>query len=167
VTLAVGIILSGKVQLRIAGLLFAGAIQLACSDRVTQTFANLDQARHQGMIARGWIPSWLPASANHITVSYDLDTNEVWLTFSLLPDAQLELRNDLVLAPLTGDRVRHPGIPWPRFLVGALDQREVEKEGYITFVSVDRQWFAAVHSAAGKYFLWRPPPSGAGFPVPD
>ncbi len=36
-------------------------------------------------IRRGWVPSWLPASAHAINLAYNLDTNEVWLRFELDP----------------------------------------------------------------------------------
>lgn len=39
-----------------------------------------------GAIQRGWIPAFLPSSAKEINEKHNLDTNEVWLRFSMDPN---------------------------------------------------------------------------------
>ena len=51
-------------------------ILLGCTDTViSETYANIGEARKDGAIARGWLPAWLPASTTNIIEKHDLDTN--------------------------------------------------------------------------------------------
>jgi|GEM_PF-5771378 len=49
---------------------------LGCTNTVvSETYANIGEARTDGAIARGWLPAWLPASTTNIIERHDLDTN--------------------------------------------------------------------------------------------
>jgi hypothetical protein len=45
------------------------------------SFANFAEMEAAGMIARGWLPDFLPRSARQIEETHDLDTNKVQATF--------------------------------------------------------------------------------------
>lgn len=56
---------------------------LGCSSRdvVEQRFENMNEASRAGAIERGWLPRFTPQSSFDIQLRYDLDTNEVWISF--------------------------------------------------------------------------------------
>ena len=139
---------------QIVGLSLLIAVQVACSDRYTRHFESVDDVRREGVIERGWVPSWLPQTSSNITLTYDLDTNDVWITFVLAQDSQVGLRKSLVASRVDGTVVRQPTIPWPAFLTGSLEQDEIERNGYEIFASADRRWFMALNRSDGRAYLW-------------
>jgi hypothetical protein len=43
---------------------------------------DLEDAKAKGVLREGgWLPSYLPTSSNRIRLRYDVDTNEVWVSF--------------------------------------------------------------------------------------
>ena len=46
-------------------------------------YKNHAEAVADGAFTRGWLPVLVPVSASEIHESYNLDTNEYWLTFTL------------------------------------------------------------------------------------
>jgi hypothetical protein len=67
-------------------------ITAAC-ERVESVYPDARAAISAGEIERGWIPAFLPPSAKDIHVKYDLDTNEVWLRFSMDPSEVGSIEN--------------------------------------------------------------------------
>jgi len=55
----------------------------ACSDRFTVYYPQYSDAVKDGAIVRGWIPTALPSTATEIHEQHDIDTNNVWIQFSL------------------------------------------------------------------------------------
>ena len=55
----------------------------ACSERFTEYYLTYDEALKKGAIQRGWIPEVIPKTATEIYEQHDLDTNQVWIRFSL------------------------------------------------------------------------------------
>lgn len=58
----------------------------ASCERMETTESMYPDARaaiNAGAIQRGWIPAFLPSSAKEISEKHNLDTNEVWLRFSM------------------------------------------------------------------------------------
>ena len=66
---------------RISVALIASAC-IAC-EHTEEHYASLEEAVRAGEVKRGWIPPDLPKSAREIRLKYDVDTNEVWMSFSL------------------------------------------------------------------------------------
>lgn len=69
-------------------------------------FATTQEARDAGYVDRGWIPTWIPASATDIHESHDVDTGVSMLAFSLpdpralvLPDTCRPVERAQVLPP--------------------------------------------------------------------
>ena len=61
--------------------LFCGAR----SDDVRTTYANRQESFENGMVARGWLPSFIPASAQQIQTSNNLDLNTSHGSFFFKP----------------------------------------------------------------------------------
>jgi hypothetical protein len=58
-----------------------------CSDRIEASFDTHADAKSRGAFGPGkWLPEWIPASATDIREEHDLDTNEMWITFSFQND---------------------------------------------------------------------------------
>lgn len=57
----------------------------ACDDGllIYETYENLDQAKADGAIARGWVPEWMPRDAINIHEYHDLDTSSQAMSFEL------------------------------------------------------------------------------------
>jgi hypothetical protein len=63
-----------------------------CSDRMEASFDTYAHAESSGALGPGnWLPEFLPASATNIRAEHDIDTNELWVTFSF--------KNDLIVPP--------------------------------------------------------------------
>ena len=45
------------------------------------TYASYAEMEQSGLIARGWLPNYLPTSATDIEESHNIDTNRVWAAF--------------------------------------------------------------------------------------
>jgi hypothetical protein len=56
---------------------------LACSERQTNHYPKYEDAVKDGAINRGWLPEIVPATAIEIYEQHDLDTNDVWIRFTL------------------------------------------------------------------------------------
>ncbi|MFA5353405.1 MAG: hypothetical protein WC291_04185 [Thermodesulfovibrionales bacterium] len=70
---------------RIIELAILVAFLAGCSERFAEYYPTYDAAAKKGAIQRGWIPASVPKTATEICEQHDLDTNEVWLRFSLPP----------------------------------------------------------------------------------
>ena len=57
----------------------------ACDDGllIYETYENLDQAKADGAVARGWFPEWMPGDAINIHDYHDLDTSSQAMSFEL------------------------------------------------------------------------------------
>lgn len=65
-----------------------------------ESFDDRDEAVASGLIERGWIPGFLPASAAAIHLKYDIGTNEAALTFAYDPADIDELIGACAAIPL-------------------------------------------------------------------
>ena len=83
------LIIAGSILLLIGAFMARKAI--GSLDRETQLshYANLAEARHSGIIERGWVPELLPAGSTDITEIHDLDANTGTGTFRF-PSADLD-----------------------------------------------------------------------------
>jgi hypothetical protein len=54
-------------------------------ERPQSSFQVMFEAVSAGAVARGWVPGWLPNSANDLREIHDIDTNESALAFHLDP----------------------------------------------------------------------------------
>lgn len=73
-----------RVILRIRPLMLLALLATAsCGDRYEAYFARYADAKSAGALGPGkWLPKFLPASATEIREEHDIDTNELWVTFT-------------------------------------------------------------------------------------
>ena len=53
----------------------------SCSETHDSFYVNIDAARQDGAIEKGWIPDIIPESSSEIYEKHNLDTNRVWIRF--------------------------------------------------------------------------------------
>jgi len=66
---------------KIIGIFLLVIISFGCSETNESYYINIDAARREGALARGWIPNILPESSYDIYERHNLDTNRVWVRF--------------------------------------------------------------------------------------
>jgi hypothetical protein len=143
------------------------ALALVGCDCRAVSYSTLDAAKADGAVRRGWIPEFVPASARDIRMSYDLDTNEIWLRFAISPDAIGSM-----LSVCKEDRPRHwaayPRVPcsgwrwWPSALTRGAEN--TPESTFDTIYWCERSprggWmsrtggFIVVDSAASTAYYW-------------
>ena len=66
----------------------AVVLSVACGsiEEPTNFYESRDALVADGAVDHGWVPPWLPDSAQGIHESHNLDTNEVWMRFRLDAD---------------------------------------------------------------------------------
>jgi hypothetical protein len=57
----------------------------ACTEQMEESYSTWADADRAGAVTRGWIPTFIPASAREIRDSHDLDSNRQTLWFVLPP----------------------------------------------------------------------------------
>ena len=128
----------------------------ACRERFTSFYADLEEAREEGGVQKGWVPSFLPPSSTRIHERHDLDTNEVWGAFEFKPDEAEILRErltPLARSDLAGLTVRSPGGGvdwWPKELTGALPNDETA------------YWDVLIGQDKGFFIIFLQPKRGRG-----
>lgn len=65
-----------------AGLLLSLA---ACNDEMKESYTSWADAKRAGAIERGWVPTFVPASARDIRDTHNLDSNAQTLEFTTRP----------------------------------------------------------------------------------
>lgn len=55
----------------------------ACREQIEESYATWSEAQSAGAVERGWIPSFVPETAQDIRDSHDLDTNAQRLEFTI------------------------------------------------------------------------------------
>lgn len=64
-------------------LILTTGVLTACAAEVPEvSYRNLDAAMADGAVDRGWVPDWLPPSAQDIKEKHDLDTNRQIMRFT-------------------------------------------------------------------------------------
>ncbi len=132
----------------------------ACSDVRVGVYANVDEARREGAIAKGWVPDGLPPGATDIREAHDLDTNQRWGTFTF-PAVEAPAMRALLDAaeiergPVTCDA---PGRfeSWPPLLTTPVDVEQVRALGFHLHRGRDGALVWAIHWPQGKAYYWTP-----------
>lgn len=147
-----------KRNIVVVGLLVSEILVAGCSDREASSFATLKEARASQAMARGWIPGNLPESAVDLREVHDVDTNEVWGTFSFGTSDHGSAIKLLDPSKINGRTVRSPSVDWwPRVLTGRLDGRVLEKNGLELYSTPPPHAFwIALDRNRGRGFFWSP-----------
>jgi hypothetical protein len=115
------------------------SILLTCrSDRRESFYPSLAEADKDGAITRGWIPDFLPGSAQAIHEIHEISPSTGWCTFEFLPTDSKGLRKSLKSVdalPPSLRRVPNPGVSWwPALFQGNLDVEKIHRAGFELYV---------------------------------
>lgn len=132
----------------------------ACDDMSASSYTSLADARNDGAISRGWIPSFLPEGTFEIREVHNLDTNETWGTFRFKPEEKTEVLRqltNLIELDASHRRFRAPDVPWwPKSLQGPIDPSQMQRLGLEPY-----GWgpgsLLAIDSKENRAFFWHVP----------
>lgn len=124
-------------------------------DAEERTYADAKEAISSGALDRGWIPTFLPASAKGITEKHNLDTNESWVAFSIDPNEFSGIEEscqkiEWIESQLP--RIR-AGDWWPESL--ALEGSSSQRASEYTSYQCENGGMVAVDSSRKRVFYWR------------
>jgi len=136
--------------------LVATVLLCSCNEMFESRYANKAEADRDGAISRGWIPSWLPASATDIREIHDIDTNETWLKFAAMEADLLALATQCSAIPGAPKRLP-PQIRswWPGDLS---DDRARPVDAYqFLACHADHGGYLAIDRKNARAYYWRTP----------
>lgn len=119
-----------------ASFLLLFVTSVACSERMESAYPALADARRDGAITRGWLPTFLPEGSRNIREIHIWDTNQSWATFEFSAGDVTPLRAAL------GDPVSVAGMNdvadprvrwWPEVLRGSLDSAALRQAGFTMY----------------------------------
>ena len=67
--------------LALLGFVLGGFLYLAYMENPKSSFPSIAELEASGLVDAGWLPGYLPRSANQIEERHNIDTNEVWASF--------------------------------------------------------------------------------------
>jgi len=67
--------------LAVLGVILTALRYMEYTENPKYTFGSYKEIERSGLIARGWLPHYLPPSVTDIKESHNLDTNRVWAAF--------------------------------------------------------------------------------------
>ena len=151
------LLLAGLAAL-VAGI--AGVASIYQGEFVVERYATRAEAEAAGAFRRGWLPTFLPASAVELNESHDLDTNERWLSFRADTTELRTLVARLETLPYLDARAsasRRPwraGRDWPPELDRAMlaTPRSTTQLSY--HISPSERYCLAVHWRSGYAYGW-------------
>ena len=134
------------------------------SDILQSNYSTYEAAVQDGAIARGWIPEFLPCSAEQIREIHNIDMNETWLSFDFAEGDRATLT--AACASITAVAVSFPRnrstknyVPWwPQQLRG---QAPVADAGFTFYRCEEKnlsnrfQAYLALERARSKAWFWR------------
>jgi hypothetical protein len=89
----------------------------ACSDTVAEHYKTYNEAISAGAAKRGWLPSFVPTTANEIDLIHDLDTNHQWLHFKVNVESAASVTKNMHVISLSEIKkeeiIKPKGIEWP------------------------------------------------------
>jgi hypothetical protein len=138
--------------------LAAAAARCSNIDVVTASYASRSEARASGAIDRGWIPAWIPESAEGIREAHDLDSNRRWGLFDFAPGEADAIRAalDPSSVSLTGIECGIPGRIewWPLVLRGSLDAGKIRDAALEAYRTKAGSVIVVVNWKQGRAYYW-------------
>ncbi|CAH0154111.1 hypothetical protein SRABI35_00590 [Stenotrophomonas lactitubi] len=133
-------------------LLFALSLILTSCDLVMDSsYATKQEAVDAEMIAKGWIPAWVPQEATDLREVHDLDSNVSALAFS-------KSRSKQLLLPSGCRPVNHSAVQPALFNRSWWPSESALKRSYSFFRcehEVDRSVFVATSRTGDHVLFWR------------
>ena len=152
---------------RVAYIVACMLVVPACErlERPLYHFATLSEAETQGEVRRGWVPRIIPAGAEDVTLSYDIDTNETWLRLRLDAIQFAQLRERLTVSDVTElPRAPRGGAEWWPSELLRTSERKAPGVGNWTFAdcgsspgcdAAELKGRFAMDPVGGMVFFWR------------
>ena len=152
--------LQNKVNLTslLALVLVTSCMIVGCSDLKEVRYRTIAEAQADGAFERGWLPRVLPSTVTDIREIHDLDTNEVWGSFSIAGVDKSTLANmtSSCRADTSPIRTEAPGASWwPTYLSGSLDRVRISEEGVSIFsCGPEPRVFLATSPRTNTGYFW-------------
>lgn len=120
-------------------------------DTIERTYPDMATAISAGAIEKGWIPTFLPMSAKDIRLQANLDTNEVWLGFSVQTKDQSFLEKSCRKINKTAVKLprNRAGDWWP------MELRQGSDLFNTTLVLYSCQNNSSLAAKDQKFYFWR------------
>ena len=132
--------------------------QCSYVDVVTASYASRSDALQSGAIDRGWIPVWMPESAEDIREAHQLDTNRRWGLFNFAPGDGDRIRAALEAEPfpLHGVECEMPARVewWPVVLRGPLDDNKIKSAALESYRAKTDKLLVVVNWKQGRVYYW-------------
>lgn len=139
-------------------LLAAAASHCYRSEVITASYASRAEARSSGAIDQGWLPAWIPESAEDIREAHGIDSTRRWGLFSFAPADADVIRAALEPAPisLAGVECHMPGRVewWPVILRGPLDAEKIKSAALEAYRTKTGNLFVVVNWKQGRAYYW-------------
>lgn len=149
---------------KIISLLVGVLFLLACSETFTEHYATYEEAQIKGAVKRGWIPAMVPTSATDIYEQHNIDTNNVWVRFTLPSQDWTRLTNGL--RKLENNEVEKIKIRYPSrvnwWFEGVIQQSPANDAAlYAEFYSMkcqnNKDGYFAIDRGSLKVYYWCTP----------
>jgi hypothetical protein len=132
-----------------------------CSERFTEYYPKYEDAVQDGAVKRGWIPEIVPTTATEIHEQHDLDSNDVWIRFTVprldrdrLTSGLKKLSDDEILKL----KVRHPARAdwWFEGLIqqSPANDNALNAEIYTLKCHDDRAGYVAFDRTGPRIYYW-------------
>ena len=140
--------------------ILAAVLAAGCRDTniITSSYANLEEARSAGAVAKGYLPDGLPPNTQDIREAHDPDGVRHWAIFSFSPSDADQVRS--IVGPeevsLDGQECDVPGRIewWPILLRERLDGERIKATGLLTYRSRAGDFLYAVNWKQGRAYFW-------------
>jgi hypothetical protein len=139
-------------------MLFAALAHCAKSEVVTASYASRAEARSSGAIDRGWVPTWVPESAEDIREAHGTDSRRRWGLFNFAPVDGDAIRAALDPAPVSLAGL-DSGMPsrvewWPVILRGTLDAEKIKSAALEAYRTKTGNLVVVVNWKQGRAYYW-------------
>ena len=150
-----------KTKARLISFCIMALFLFGCSERPTEYYPKYEDAVKDGAVNRGWIPEIVPTTATEIHEQHDLDTNEVWIRFTLPRSSREQVTTGL--KRLSHDeilevRVRNPssGDWWFEGLIQQhpANDNALNAEIYAVKCYEDKSGYIAFDRTSEKVYYW-------------
>jgi len=146
---------------RLVAVALCSGLASACGDFdvVTNTYADMAEARAAGAVERGWLPGFVPGGAFEIREAHDEASRRRWGLFNFRADDADALRARLgPETTFSGMAVEAPSRIewWPVALRGALHAERVGATGLHAYPVAGDQLVAAVNWNQRRAYYWSP-----------
>lgn len=116
-------------------------------------YQTFEAAVTAGAVSKGWVPAWLPKSANEIHEKHNLDTNQSMLAFRFNASEKLEVGGDCErIDPYKPKEPPFKASWWPSDVPAS----KLSTYRHSFYSCEGGKAFLALSEKQGEGFYWRP-----------